>query len=191
MKNETKTNISRSLGRLPSFSMVETVVVLVVLSLAMMVAQTAVLPIFTAHTFKGQARTFVSTLQRAANAAARSDKRYEVIIDLIEQKYILRQIQTLDLENVLDEEIIEERHFGKNCRVYGVIFDDLVRTDEEHQIAKFRVGKAGWQYGGKVVLEDKGGKYHSVIISRISRIIELKEGDVDIALPKYEFEMVF
>jgi hypothetical protein len=171
--------------------MVETVVVLVILSLSLMIAQAALLPLFTVHTFKGQAQTFISTLQRAANAAARSDNRYEVIIDLIEQKYTLRHIQTVDLENVLDEEIIETRNFGKNCRADYVIFDDLAQTDEEHQIAKFRAGRAGWQYGGKIVLFDSGGKPYSVIISRIGRIIELKDGDVEIALPQYDSEMSF
>ena len=83
---------------------------------------------------------------------------------------------------------IEQSNFGKNCRADYVIFDDLVSTDQEHQIAKFRAGHAGWQYGGKIVLLDRSGRPYSVIVSRISRIIELKNGDVEIALPKYDDE---
>jgi len=175
----------------PGFTMVETVVVLVVLSLLMLISQVTILPVFTSHTFKGQAQTFVSTLQRVANAAARSDIKYEVIIDLMEQKYYIRQIKNLDLDNVGEGEIIEETGFGKNCVAYGVIFDDLARTDAEHQRAKFRAGRAGWQYGGKIVLMDRNDKPYSVIVSRLSNIVELKNGDVEIALPKYETDIPF
>ena len=174
-----------------AFTLTETVVVLAVIALLTLLVQVSVLPIFSKSTFKSQVQKFISTLQRASSAAARSDKRYEVIIDLIEQKYILRQITSPDIENVLDEEIIEQSSFGKNCRADYVIFDDLVSTDPEHQIAKFRAGHAGWQYGGKIVVFDSRGQPYSVIVSRISRIIELKSGDVELLLPKYNEEMPF
>jgi type II secretory pathway pseudopilin PulG len=173
------------------FTLAETVVTIVILSFSTMLVQVSVLPLFFRNTFKSRAHQFVSILQRASDSAARGGKRYEVIIDLIEQKYILRQITSPDIEEVLDEEIIEQSSFGKNCRVDYVIFDDLVSTDQEHQIAKFRVGGGGWQYGGKIVLFDRTDQPYSVIVSRVSKIVELKNGDVELLLPKYEEEMPF
>jgi type II secretory pathway pseudopilin PulG len=189
-----RTKLSNPIGGLRSrgaFTLAETVVVLVILAVSTLFVQMSVLPLFTRNTFKAQAQKFISTLQRASDSAARRDKRYEVIINLIEQKYILRQITSPDIEQVLDDEIIEQNNFGKNCRVDYVIFDDLVSTDPEHQIAKFRAGHAGWQYGGKIVLLDQTGRPYSVIVSRISRIIELKNGDVELLLPKYDNELPF
>ena len=173
------------------FTMVETVVSLAILSLAVLFVTTNMMPVFATHTFKGQVQSFISTMQKASNAAARGDNRYEVIIDLTEQKYILRQIKTLDLENVSEDEIIETRNFGKNCRADYVIFDDLVSTHDDLQIAKFRAGKAGWQYGGKIVFYDQGGRIYSVLVSRLNRIVELKNGDVPIPLPKYDNELPY
>lgn len=184
--NKTKSkNLIGDLRSCGAFTIAETVVVLVILAVSTLFVQISVLPLFTGNTFKSQAQKFISTLQRASSAAARRDKRYEVIIDLIQQKYILRQITSPDIEQVLDDEIIEQSNFGKNCRADYVIFDDLVSTDQEHQIAKFRAGHAGWQYGGKIVLLDRIGRPYSVIVSRISRIIGLKSGDVELLLPKY------
>jgi len=173
------------------FTMVETVVSLAILSLAVLFVTTNMMPVFATHTFKGQVQNFISTMQRASNAAARGDNRYEVIIDISEQKYTLRQIKSLDLYNVSEDEIIETRNFGKSCRADYVIFDDLVQTDADLQIAKFRAGKAGWQYGGKIVLYDQGGRIYSVMVSRLNRIVELKKGDVQVPLPHYDNELPF
>jgi prepilin-type N-terminal cleavage/methylation domain-containing protein len=189
-KNETNNFVGR-LHLHGGFTLTETIVVIAILAFSMLLVQTSVMPLYSKSTFRGQVQKFISTLQRASNAASRSNKRYEVIIDLIEQKYILRQISTTDVEDVLDEEILEQNNFGKNCRADYVIFDDLVSTDQQHQTAKFRAGHAGWQYGGKIVLFDGRGQPYSVIVSRISRIIELKNGDVEILLPKYNEEMPF
>ena len=191
MNRNESNNLIGKLRSCGAFTLTETVVVLVVLAFSTLLVQISVLPLFSRNSFKARAQQFVSTLQRASNAAARGDKRFEVIIDLIEQKYILRQITSPDITQVLDEEIIEQNNFGKNCRVDYVIFDDLVSTDQEHQIAKFRAGHAGWQYSGKIVLLDQVGRPYSVIVSRISRIVELKNGDVELLLPKYDNELPF
>jgi hypothetical protein len=93
--------------------------------------------------------------------------------------------------DVLEEEIIVKNDFGANCRVVSVLFDDLVGTDEEHQKAFFRAGHAGWQAGGKIVLLDKDEQPYSVVVDRLSRVVALKEGDVDILMPKKQDEVPF
>jgi len=141
------------------------------------------------NTFKEQVQDFVSTMQMAASAAAESDRRYEVIIDLTEQSYLLRQITTSDLSEVLDEEIMVHNNFGSNCRVAYVQFDDGDYTNEGR--AKYRAGHSGWQYGGKIVLLDEAEKPYSIVVNRLNRLIELKEGDVELLVPKAEDEVPF
>ena len=130
-------------------------------------------------------------MQMAASAAAESDRRYEVIIDLIEQRYTLRQITSPDLSQVLDEEIIVRNDLGGNCRIAYVLFDDLKGTDEDHQIAKFRAGHAGWQYGGKIVLLDEQEQPYSVVVRRMNRVVTLKKGHVELLMPKAKNEVPF
>jgi hypothetical protein len=125
----------------------------------------------------------------AANAAAESDRRYEVIIDLTEQKYMLREITSPDLTQVLEEEIIVEDEFSENCWVAYVIFDDGEYTNEGR--AKFRAGHSGWQYGGKIVLLDEDGQPYSIVVNRLSGIIVLKDDDVEILLPRPRDEVPF
>ena len=55
----------------------------------------------------------------------------------------------------------------------------------------FRTGKAGWQYGGKIVVADSEGNEYSIVINRLSRMIQLKPGDVKILTPRSPDEMVF
>ena len=181
-----------TLNAKPGFTLIELIVVVLIVSLFVFLAAVNLSGLLQKSTFKAQAQQLVSTMQMAASAAAESDRRYEVIIDIAEQSYMLRQITSTHLpSDVLEEEIIAENDFSDNCRVVYVLFDDLVETDEDHQKAFFRAGHAGWQAGGKIVLLDDGQRPYSVVVNRLSRIITLKEGDVEILLPKRKDEMLF
>lgn len=173
------------------FTLSELVVVLVIMSLFVLLTVINLFGLLRKNTFKVQAHEFVSTMQMAAVAAAESDRRYEVIIDLTEQSYTLRQITSPDLFEVFEEDIIATNEFGMNCQVLYVLFDDLVETDEDHQIAKFRAGHAGWQNGGKIVLLDEQEQPYSVVISRMNRVVTLIKGDVEFLLPKAKDEVLF
>ncbi|MDH4239568.1 MAG: prepilin-type N-terminal cleavage/methylation domain-containing protein [Phycisphaerae bacterium] len=177
--------------RIHGFTLTELVVVLVVLALFVLFTVTNLFGLFRRNRFEVQAHEFVSTMQMAASAAAESDRRYEVIIDLTEQSYTLRQITSPDLFQVLEEDIIATNEFGINCQVLYVLFDDLMETDEDHQIAKFRAGHAGWQNGGKIVLLDEQEQPYSVLVSRMNRVVMLKKGDVEFLLPKAKDEVLF
>jgi len=174
-----------------AFTVIELVIVLVIVSMFVLIAVINLSGSLRRNTFKGQMQEFISTMQMAARAASETERRYEVIIDLTEQVYILREITSPDLEQVLEEEIIVENDFGDKCEAVYVIFDDLVETSEDFDIATFRAGRRGWQNGGKIVLIDQDEQLYSVIVNRLNRTIVLKEGDVEILLPKRENEIFF
>ena len=174
------------------FTFTELVVVVLIVSLFVLLAVTNFSGLLRRNTFRVQANEFVSTMQMAASDAAESDKRYEVIIDIAEQSYTLRQITSPQLpSDVLEEEIIVRNDFSDNCRVVYVLFDDLVNTDESHQKAFFRAGHSGWQAGGKIVLLDEDEQPYSVVVNRLSRIVTLREGDVELLVPRRQDEVPF
>jgi len=174
------------------FTLTELIVVVVIVSMFVLLAQMHLFGLLKKNKFRAQARELVSTMQMAASAAAESDRRYEVIINLAEQNYTLRQITSTHLpSDVLEEEIIVENDFNNNCRVVYVLFDDLTETDEDHQKAFFRAGHAGWQAGGKIVLLDGEEQPYSVVVNRMNRIVTLEEGDVELLLPKRQNEVPF
>jgi hypothetical protein len=159
------------------------------LSLFVLLAQVSLFGVLRKNTFKAHVQDFISTMQMAASAAAESNRKYEVIIDLAEQSYLLRQITSPDLSVVLDEEIIVDNNFGNSCKVAYVQFDDGDYANEGR--AKFRAGLAGWQYGGKIVLLDEKEQPYSVVINRLNRIVKLETGDVELLVPKAKHEVPF
>jgi Tfp pilus assembly protein FimT len=170
----------------------ELLVVLVIISLFVSLAVANFSGLLRRSTFRTQANELVSIMQMAASAAAESNRRYEVIINIAEQSYTLRQITSPQLpSDVLEEEIVVKNDFNNNCRVVYVLFDDLVSTDEEHQKAFFRAGHAGWQAGGKIVLLDGDEHPYSVVVNRLSRIVTLQEGDIELLMPKRQDEVPF
>ncbi len=180
---------SATLNARRGFSMAELLVVLVVVSLFVLLAQLSLFGLLERHTFKAQIQDFVSTMQMAASAAAESDRRYEVIIDITEQSYLLREITGPDLSEVLEEEIIVRADLGENCRVGYVEFDDADYTNEGR--AKFRAGRSGWAYGGKIVLMDRNEQPYSLVVNRLNRIVGLEEGDVSLLQPKAKDDIPF
>jgi len=183
--------VDHSTTTLPTdaFTLTEMVIVLLIISLFVLLAVMNLFGMLRRNTFKVQAQQFISAMQMAANAAAESDRRYEVIIDLTEQNYVIREITTPDLSQVLEEEMIINRNFSDNCSVAYVLFDDGDYTNEGR--AKFRAGHAGWQYGGKIVLLDGDGNQYSVVVNRLNGIIKLEKGDVELSTPKTKEDVVF
>ena len=177
-------NISRR-----GFTLAELLVVLIVLSLLGTFARVNLFRLLGRSTFKAQMQSFVSTMQMAINAAAQSDRRYEVIIDIEEQNYLLREITNPDLSEVLEEEIILSADLSGNCRVAYVQFDDAEYTNEGR--AKFRAGRSGWAYGGKIVLFDNDEQPYTVMVNRLNRIVGLEPGDVMILEPRTRDELPF
>lgn len=180
---------SRIGHRVRGFTLTELMVVIVVIALMAFMVQIHLFGMLRKATFRAQVQELVSTMQMAASAAGESDRRYEVIIDIPEQRYMLREITNPDLSQVLEEEIIVEDIFSENCRVAYVMFDDGESTSEDR--AKFRAGHSGWEYGGKIVLLDENEQPYSIVVNRLNRMITLEPGDVGLLAPKTKDELLF
>jgi len=175
--------------RARAFVLVEMIIVVSLLALFVVLVQMNLFGTLRRSRFTADVQQFVSALQMAASAATESSRRYEMIIDVSEQTYLLRQISSSNLADVLDEEIILDAQFSDTCRVAYVEFDDGTFTNEGK--AKFRAGHAGWHYGGKIVFLDESEQPHSVVVSRITPIIEVVEGDPVVMTPKSKDEVPF
>jgi len=173
--------------------LLEMLMVLIIIALMAGVVTVCLSGISTRTKFERQAYVFINILKMAQNAAAESDRRYAVILDFNEQAYTLRQFASLDLETIPPEEaVIATGNFTNQCYLDYVLFDDFEDTmDEEAYEARFYAGHSGWQYGGKIVLLDADGNPYSVIVNRLSRVITLQPGDVEILVPQYAEDVPF
>lgn len=180
---------TQRLCRFSGFTFIEFVIVTAIIGLIAVIAQSRLFGLLWKNTFKAQVQELISTMQMAATAASESDRKYEVIVDLAEQSFLLRQITSPDLSEVLDEEIIVENQLSDKCRIVYVQFDDGDYTHEGR--AKFRAGHSGWAYGGKIVLIDDSEKLYSIVVNRLNRLITLEEGDVDLLEPKRKEDVLF
>jgi len=171
------------------FTLAESMVVIVIVSLMVVLAATNLKGVITGNSFKGKVRGLIAAIEAASTGAAQSDKRYEVIIDIPRQSYLLREITSPDLAEVLEEEIIAEEDFGEKCRIAYVLFDDGQFTSEDR--AKFRASRAGWQFGGIIVLLDSDEQPWSIVIDRLSNIVRLEPGEAQIVWPRSKDELPF
>lgn len=173
-----------------AFTLVELLVVMTFIALLVAIAQANLFGVLRRNSFKAQVQDFVSTMQMAASRAAESNQRYEMIIDLAEQTYLLRELTGSDLTaDVEEEQIIAQGAFRGNCRCAYVEFDDGTHSNADR--TKFRAGHLGWQYGGKVVFRDESEQAYAVIVNRVTPIIQLLEGDPPLMTPKAKEEVPF
>lgn len=146
------------------------------------------------QSFRHQAQELVNLFQMAQEAAAQSDRRYAIILDFAERKYVLRQFASLDLQTIPDEEaILHTGYFTDRFQLDYVLYDDLEDTREKENVteARFYAGRSGWQYGGKVVVRDAEGNPWSIVVSRLVSPVRLVEGDAAILLPQKPNELSF
>jgi len=144
-----------------------------------------------------QAAQFINTLKLARDAAVQTNRRYAIILDIVEQTYTLRQIASLEM-NVIPEDkaVLKTGSFNENCRLEYVIFDDLTDTrdwgDDMLELkAVLIVGRNGFQYGAKIVLSDSEGNFYSVIVDRLGGDIRIVPGDAELLRPKTKNEIFF
>jgi Tfp pilus assembly protein FimT len=178
--------------RAPALTLVELLVVLSFISLLVIIAQVNLFDVLRRNTFKAQVQDFVSMMQMAASRAAESGQRYEMIISLADQTYLLRELTGSDLTAAVQEEqIITQGAFRGNCKVAYVEFDDGTYANTNEERTKFRAGHAGWQYGGKVVFLDESEHAYAVIVNRVTPIVQLIEGDPPLMKPRAKEEVPF
>jgi len=179
---------NRKLG----FTMAELLVVLAIVSLFVLMAQIHLFGLLRKSTFRAQTQELVSTMQMAASAAAETGRRYEIMIDITEQGYELKQITgseiNVDNPDETPGEVIVQNNLTENCRLVYVWFDDGIDSNTR---AWFRVGPSGWQNGGKIVLLDEKEQPYTIVVNRINRIVVLEEGDIELLEPKSKNDLPF
>jgi prepilin-type N-terminal cleavage/methylation domain-containing protein len=168
----------------------ELLVVVMILGLLASVATMNLTGVFYRQTFKAALQDFIHTLELAAYAAAESENRYSVVIDMDEGTYLLRELANAQLYDIEDDEIIDQAEFGPSCSVLYVQFDDG-EVASSGTLAHFIAGRIGWMYGGKVVIQNEQGVTYSVVINRLNKKVQLIEGDVDLLTPRDEESMLF
>lgn len=143
------------------------------------------------NSFKSRAHDLTGLFKKAVVSAAQGGRRYEIVLDFAQNSYLLREMISgiVSVEDIEEEEIIYTGQFDEKFQLIYVMFDDGETTSEAP--ALFRVGKSGWQYGGKIVVADSDGSEYSIIVNRLSRTIEMLNGDVEIAMPQIADEMGF
>lgn len=176
--------------RAGAFTLVELIVVMTFMALLVAMVQVTLFGVLRRHSFKAQVQDFVSTMQMAISNACETGRRYEMIIDLAGQSYLLRAMTDSDLTSEPKaEQTITQGAFRGNCRLAYVEFDDGKYTNQDK--AKFRTGHAGWQYGGKIVFLDESEQPYAVIVNRVTPIIQLLEGDPPLMTPKTKEQVPF
>jgi len=177
--------------RVGAFTLVELLVIVSFIALLVGMTQLNLAGVLNRHTFRAQVQDFLAMMQMAGANASESGRRYEMIIDFVEQHYLLRELTTSDLEaEPLVEQIVTQGTFHGNCRVARVEYDTGDYRNES--TAKFRVGPAGWQWGGKIVFLDQRLQTScAVIVNRITPIIQLLDGDPPLMTPRTKEQVPF
>ena len=175
------------------FTFAETMVALIVIAMLTLLSIVGYRNISASTKFRATADTLMKFFDRAGNAASQTDRRYAVMIDFIDNAFILYEVNTdkpyaKDYETLKEEDIICTEYFTDDCSLYYVQFDDSdLRIDAgEGGRALFVVGKSGWDFGGKIVLLDNEGELYSVVISRIAKTSQLIKGDAELAKPEFD-----
>ena len=174
------------------FTLAELLVVVAVVSLFVLMAQIHLFGLLRKSTFRAQTQELVSTMQMAASAAAETGRRYEIMIDITEQGYELKQLTgseiNVDRPDETPGEVIVQNNLNESCRLVYVWFDDGIDSNVR---AWFRVGPSGWQNGGKIVLLDEKDQPYTIVVNRINRLVVLEEGDIELLEPKAKNDLPF
>ncbi len=167
--------------------LLELLIVVAIIGMMTGLATVSLTGVFAKKKFEQEAYAIVDVLKRAYHASMETNRRYAVVFDFVNGRYVLRQFATLDLQTLPeDEAVISVGHFSKYCVLDYVLFDDLMDTRDEGDTigeAKFRAGHGGWQAGGKIVLLDVEGNPYSILVNRLCGNVRLVPGDAEILVP--------
>lgn len=153
--------------------------------------------------FKREVQSLVDVLQMAQDAAAQSDRRYEVVLDRELQGYIFREFigfTSLEDEMPLEDpevEAIQKTFFSQAVFLDSIDYDYLTQQEEEEiragrdRFFRFVTGRPGWQAGGKIVLLDEHDRPWTIVVHRFAKPVELVEGDEPLWLPLEEKDVPF
>jgi len=140
--------------------------------------------------FDREAQDFINTLRLAHDAAAQSDRRYAVLLDLDEGTYTLQPLVGMDADAVpVTEETIHTGYFTDDFRLDYVRFDDGqdTRDAETNATEVYRiwllVGRSGWQNTIQVGVLDRNDNPYTIVVNRLTGVITMYEGEYTIPEP--------
>jgi Tfp pilus assembly protein FimT len=164
---------------MPGFTLIETVVMIVLIGLLAGMAMMNISGIAFGSRFSTETTELVSTLRQAYGAAIQGGKRYEIRLDLAQQSYLMRTLTPANYGQPPEQqEVIDERQLDDQCRIEYVEFDDGVATDQDFNVANFRAGRAGWQRGGRILVVDSAGTEYSIMVNRLTGVVTIEKGNV-------------
>ncbi len=184
-------------GSICGVILMELLVVLVILSLLTVMAAVSLTLAFSRSEFEKQAYELAGIFQKAHDAARESDRRYAVVLDIYEQKWVLRQFASLDFETMSEKEaLIDWGYFSDDFVLDYVVFDDFADTRDEEEDAielkaKFLAGHSGYQYGGSIIVRDGEGNPYTIIVNRLTNVVEVKPGEHLPMVPVYKEDVPF
>ncbi len=187
----------RSIKKARGLVLTELIIVLSIIAMMVSITMLSLAGVFGRSEFEKRAYKLISVMKLAYNGAKTSERKYAVVFDLEERIYFLREFVTLDLMTLPEEEaIIETGYFDDDFQLDYIIFDDLDDTRDipDGEIVtrvSFKAGRAGWQYGGKIVLADGNGNPYSIVLNRLTGNIRLIKGDAEFLTPVTGEELPF
>ncbi len=168
--------------------LIELIIAVMVIGLLTMLAFLNMTGMVGKSRFETKMQELINIMEMACESASRTDNKYEVVFDPTNQTYVLQEM-VVDGNDFTEDNIIETGQFDQEFWLSYVQFDDYESTTEDTAI--FRAGKAGYQYGGKIVILDENANPYSIIVSRISCRVMFEKGDVEMIVPRDKDAMPF
>lgn len=175
-------------GLLGGVVLVELIVAVMIIGLLTLLAFMNMTGMVGKSRFETRMQELINIMETACESASRTDNKYEVVFDPTNQTYVLQEL-VVDGNSFTEDNIIETGQFSQEFWLSYIQFDDYESTMEDTAI--FRAGKAGYQYGGKIVVLDENANPYSIIVRRISCKVMFEKGDVEIIAPRDKDAMPF
>ncbi len=183
------------------FTLVEILLVIGLISLMSGVGMISYSAMWGSLKFKREVRELVNIFQMAQDAAAQSDKRYEIILDSDAQGFVFREFigfTVLDDERPLEDDnvdAIQKTNFSDAVYLKFVEYDyyteeeEVLLAVEKINFYRFVTGRPGWQAGGRIVLLDENDRPWTIVTHRFAKPVELIEGYESIPEPRNREDM--
>lgn len=169
--------------------LVELIVAVVIIGLLTMLAFMNTSGLVVKNQFDTKVTKLTGLMEMACNSARQTSQRYEMVFDPANQYYELREFAAADSNEFDAERLIESGEFDENFFLSYIQFDDFEMTEQETAI--FRIGIAGFQYGGKIVVLDENAQPHSIVVGRIDCDVEVYPDDVELMVPIDKDDLAF
>ncbi len=181
-------------ARVSGFSMAEMIMAMFLMALFSAIALIGFSGFAGGYKFRSATDQIITMFSTSATASSENGRRYGILFDFIDLSYTLYEVNTdnpysQDFANLLEEDVIDRGYFNNDCQLLYIEFDDGEKIDGGEQgRTLFLVSRAGWDFGGKIVLANYDGDIYTIVVSRLGKIPVMSEGDIELALPIYDMQ---